>query len=459
MGNRVYIHTFGCQMNESDSQRMLEALRRDGWADAEAPEDADLILVNTCAIREKAEQKLYSALGRYKRQKGGGGALLGVAGCVAQQEKERLLRRAPFVDFVLGPDNLAALPELVAEARRGVRAGARTDWMDSSEYLFPRADPEQSRGRVTAFVTAMKGCDNVCSFCVVPRTRGREQSRPYAEIVSEVDDLVRVGVREVTLIGQNVNSFSGGCDFPELLRRVSSVPGLARLRFTTSHPQDFGEGLVRCFAELGSLCRHLHLPFQSGSDGVLERMRRGYTAAEYEAKVARLRASSPDVALTSDVIVGFPGETEDDFEATLGLLERVRFDNLYSFVYSSRPHTAARLRERDWGLVPEPVKLARLERLQAIQRRVTRELHERAIGTEVEVLVEGPSKSDPARRCGHTSENWVVHFEGDAEPGSIVRVRVEEATTASLGGRLASLVEPPLVSAAAPRHLPLPVVA
>ena len=453
MGRTVFLHTFGCQMNESDSSRMLESLVREGWSAAEGPEGADLILVNSCAIREKADQKLFSALGRYKQEKRSRGALIGVAGCVAQQQKEKLLRRAPYVDFVIGPDNLAALPELVRVADSGGAPSVATGWMDSESYVFPRADPEQSRGRVTAFVTAMKGCDNVCSFCVVPRTRGRELSRPYPEVVGEVAALAEVGLREATLIGQNVNSFAGGCDFPTLLRRVAEVPGLRRLRFTTSHPHDFGDGLIRCYAELPLLCPHLHLPFQSGSDEVLRRMRRDYDAAGYEAKIAALRETAPAVGLTSDVIVGFPGETEDDFEATLRLVERVRFDNLYSFIYSSRPHTAARLREVEWGLVPEAAKLARLERLQALQRRISAEIFGAAVGTEVRVLVEGPSRSDPSRRSGHSPENRMVNFEGEAPPGAIVDVAIDFASPASLGGRLARIVElpPPLPPAKASR--------
>ncbi len=458
MPRKVYIHTFGCQMNESDSARMLESLVRDGWVGTDATAEADLILVNTCAIRDKAEQKLYSALGRYRSAKRARGTLLGVAGCVAQQEKGRLLARAPYVDFVLGPDNLAALPELVRAAASGKPSRVETAWMDSDSYAFPRADAEQARGRITAFVTAMKGCDNVCSFCVVPHTRGRETSRPYPDVVAEVRDLVGVGVREVTLIGQNVNSFAGGCDFPALLRRVGEVPGLRRLRFTTSHPHDFGAGLIRCFAELPVLCPHLHLPVQSGSDTVLARMRRDYTADAYEAAVAALHAATPHVALTSDVIVGFPGETEADFEATLRLVERVRYDNLYSFVYSSRPHTAARLHEEAWGVVPYEVQVERLERLQALQRSISRERMAAAVGTDVEVLVEGASRTDPDRLCGHTPQNRMVNFSGSAMPGALVSVRIDRASPVSLSGREIGLVEaaaPPAASS----HVRLPVVA
>jgi tRNA-2-methylthio-N6-dimethylallyladenosine synthase len=276
VARRYFIHTFGCQMNESDSQRMSEALSRAGWEPAFAPDGADLILVNTCAIREKAEDKLFSALGRYRLLKAQRGIRIGVAGCVAQQEKDRLLSRAPFVDFVLGPDHLEKVPELVE------KGGVETEFLDTEQYVFPQADPETSRGRATAFVTAMKGCDNVCSFCVVPHTRGREVSRPYAEIAREIASLVAVGVREVTLIGQNVNSYAGGCTFAALIRRIAAIPGLLRIRFTTSHPMDLSPDLVRCFTEVPQLMPHFHLPVQHGADTVLERMRRKYTIAEYE---------------------------------------------------------------------------------------------------------------------------------------------------------------------------------
>src|SRR3989454_2602067 len=263
-------------MNESDSQRMGEALARAGWEPTTAADRADLVLVNTCAIREKAEDKLYSALGRYRLLKTQRGTKIGVAGCVAQQEKERLLRRARFVDFVRGPDHLEKVPELV---RKG---GIETDFLETEQYLFPQADPESSRGKATAFVTAMKGCDNVCSFCVVPYTRGREVSRPYAEIVREVASLAGVGIREVTLIGQNVNAYAGGCGFADLVRRVAAVPGVPRVPVTTSHPMDLSAGLVRLFGAGPQLMPHFHLPLQHGAGSVLQRMRRKYTIAQYQ---------------------------------------------------------------------------------------------------------------------------------------------------------------------------------
>jgi len=413
-----YIHTFGCQMNESDSQRMGEALARAGWAATDAPDGADLVLVNTCAIREKAEDKLFSALGRYRLLKARRGTKIGVAGCVAQQEKSKLLQRAPFVDFVLGPDHLEKVPELAD------RGGMETDFIETEQYLFPQADPETSRGRATAFVTAMKGCDNVCSFCVVPYTRGREVSRPYAEIVSEISSLVGVGVREITLIGQNVNSYVGGCTFAELIRRVAAVPGLLRIRFTTSHPMDLSPELVRCFFEVPQLMPHFHLPVQHGADTVLQRMRRKYTIAEYERRIAELPAG---IALTSDIICGFPGETDEEHGRNIAFLERTPYDNLFSFIYSPRPHTGAILKIEEWGEVPRDVALERLEEVQALQMARTLRRRQARIGSDVEVLVED-------RGFGRSRENWTVHFQGDAGAGSLVQVRVQSASLVALRG-------------------------
>lgn len=412
-------------MNESDSQRMGEALARAGWAPAAVPEGADLVLVNTCAIREKAEDKLFSALGRYRLLKAQRGTRIGVAGCVAQQEKDRLLSRAPFVDFVLGPDHLEKVPEL---AEKG---GVETDFLDTEQYLFPRADPETSRGSATAFVTAMKGCDNVCSFCVVPYTRGREVSRPYAEIVREVAGLAGVGVREVTLIGQNVNSYAGGCSFADLIRRVAAVPGLLRIRFTTSHPMDLSPELTGAFHDVPQLMPHFHLPVQHGADTVLQRMRRKYTIADYERRIAALPR---EVALTSDIICGFPGETEEEHRQNLAFLARTPYDNLFSFIYSPRPHTGAILKLAEWGEVPRAIALRRLEEVQALQRARTLERHRGRIGSEVEVLVED-------RGFGRSRENWTVHFEGDAAVGDLVRVQVQSASLVALRGVQSALAD------------------
>ncbi|HEX8908875.1 MAG TPA: tRNA (N6-isopentenyl adenosine(37)-C2)-methylthiotransferase MiaB [Anaeromyxobacteraceae bacterium] len=438
---KVFVHTFGCQMNEADSARMVELLGRHAFAATAHPEDADLILVNTCAVREKAEQKLLSALGRYRAHKARRGTLLAVGGCVAQQEKERLLSRVPYLDFVFGPDNLGKLPEMIDRAAR--ERFAETGWMSSEEYVFPRADPEAARGRATAFVTAMKGCDNVCSFCIVPHTRGREISRPYPEIAAECAALAEVGVREVTLIGQNVNSYAGGCDFAALLRRVAAVPGIARVRFTTSHPHDLSDALVEVFRDEPKVMPHFHLPVQSGSDPVLARMRRDYTVEEYLGRFQKLRAARPGIAITTDFIVGFPGESEEDFRRSLLLLERARFDNSFSFVYSPRPHTGAARRldsAPEWQQVPREVAVPRLEELQAAQRRISSEVMAGQLGQTVEVLVEGALAGEEGRRFGRTPENRAVHLDADearAPAGALVQVRVTRAHANSLSGELA----------------------
>jgi len=427
-------------MNEADSARMVELLARHDFAATPYPEDADVIILNTCSVREKAEQKLFSALGRYRVHKARRGALLAVGGCLAQQEKERLLARVPYLDFLFGPDNIAKLPEMIERAGR--ERFAETGWMDCEEYVFPRADPGAARGRATAFVTAMKGCDNVCSFCVVPRTRGREISRPFPEIVEECAALSEVGVREVTLIGQNVNSYAGGCGFAALLRRLCAIPGLWRIRFTTSHPHDLSDELVEVFRGECKVMPHFHLPVQSGSDPVLRRMRRGYTVADYQARFEQLRAARRGIAVTTDFIVGFPGESEEDFERSLELLERARFENSFSFVYSPRPHTFAALRlgsAPEWAEVPREVALGRLEQLQALQRRISAEAMAGELDKTVEVLVEGVQEGEGVSRFGRTPENRLVHFEAEADRapvGSLVRTRVVRSRANSLSGEL-----------------------
>ncbi len=438
---KVFVHTFGCQMNESDSDRMVEALAGRDWSRTPHPEDADLILLNTCSVREKAEQKLLSALGRYREHKARRGSLIAVGGCVAQQEKDRLLKRVPYVDFVFGPDHVGRLPELVERAGRRERF-AETGWMDSEEYVFPRADAEAVRGRASAFVTAMKGCDNVCSFCIVPRTRGREVSRAYSEVVAEVASLAGVGVREVTLIGQNVNSYRGGCTFSSLLRRVAAVPGVERVRFTTSHPHDLSDELVEAFRDEPRVMPHFHLPVQSGSDAVLRRMRRDYGVAEYLERHRKLREARPGIAITTDFIVGFPGETDADFEASLRLLAEARFENSFSFVFSPRPHTGAALHlgsAPEWMEVPREVALERLERLQSLQREIAVAALAGQVGREVEVLVESPSEG--GGHFGRSPENRVVHLEThgrDLPPGLLVRGRVVRSGHSSLSAELSA---------------------
>jgi tRNA-2-methylthio-N6-dimethylallyladenosine synthase len=447
-GRQYFLHTFGCQMNVNDSLRMGESLATAGYRPTASAEDADLIILNTCAIREKAEDKMLSALGRYRTVKLRRGALLGVGGCVAQQEKAKLLARVPYLDFVFGPDSISLLPDILRRVEMEKVRVVETAWVESEDYVFPRADPLSSAGKVSEFVTAMKGCDNVCSFCVVPHTRGREVSRSFPEILQEVAGLVRVGVREVTLIGQNVNSYQGGISFAELLLRVAQIPGVERVRFTTSHPHDLSEALVDAFRVESRITPHFHLPVQSGSERVLKRMRRDYTMETYLSKLAALRAARPGIAVTTDIIVGFPGETEEDFEATLRLTEAVRFENQFSFCFSPRPRTVAGMKEAEWGEVPHEVKIERLDRLQQLQRRITTEVLAAEVGKQVEVLVEGPSRSNPLRRFGRTPENRAVTFESNAPSGSRVLVEVTSASPSSLAGVQAALVDLPPIPAA-----------
>ncbi len=443
---RYFIHTFGCQMNVNDTNRMSEVLGRLGYSPCPDADSADLIVLNTCAIREKAEDKMVSALGRYRQVKLSRGALIGVGGCVAQQEKDKILKKSPWVDFVFGPDAIGNLPQILARVEADRVKVVDTAWVDSEEYVFPRADPSSSRGKVTEFVTIMKGCDNVCAFCVVPHTRGREVSRPFVEVLTEVASLTAVGVREVTLIGQNVNSYLGGISFAQLLLRVAEVPGVERVRFTTSHPHDLSDELVEAFREQPKIAPHFHLPVQAGSDTVLKRMRRDYTVAEYLVRLEKLRAARPEIAITTDIIVGYPGETDEDFEATMKLSELVRYDGQFSFVYSARPKTTALLKEAEWGVVPHDVKVKRLERLQALQKRISAELMLEFMGRDVEVLVEGRSKTDPTRRFGRTPQNRTVNFEGDAPMGAIVEVRIERTSSAALGGKQGRMVSAPVIA-------------
>ncbi|AKQ66233.1 tRNA-i(6)A37 methylthiotransferase [Myxococcus hansupus] len=449
---RYFIHTFGCQMNVNDSLRMSEVLSQMSYAPTPVPDNADLIILNTCSIREKAEDKMLSALGRYKPVKASRGALIGVGGCVAQQEKDKLLKKVPYLDFVFGPDNIARLPDIIGRVSAERERVVETAFVHSEEYVFPRADPETSRGKVTEFVTVMKGCDNVCSFCIVPHTRGREVSRAFPDVLVEVADLAKVGVREVTLIGQNVNSYAGGISFAQLLLRTAEVPGIERVRFTTSHPHDLSDELIEAFRVQPKITPHFHLPVQCGSDRILKMMRRDYTVVQYLERLAKLREARPGIAVTTDIIVGFPGETEEEFEMTMKLTEEVRYDNQFSFVYSPRPKTGAALREKDWGPVPHEVKIARLERLQKLQRRISGEITAALVGSEVEVMVEGHSRYDPTKRFGRTPENRTVNFEGDAPAGAFVTVKVERATPNQLAGKQVALLKPPTVE-----PLPMPV--
>lgn len=433
MAKRVFIKTWGCQMNEHDGERMAGLLAPMGYVPTTTPEDADLILLNTCSIRDKAEQKVYSDLGRLNAIKAARpDVLIGVAGCVAQQEGPALLQRSPAVNMVFGSKGIERLPALLTEVLTTRRHVVYTE---DPIGIAPTL-PADRRERVRAWVSIMEGCENACSFCVVPATRGRERSRLSREIYDEIAALCASGCREVTLLGQNVNSYgrtsSEGVDFAALIEGIHPIEGLGRIRFTTSHPNAMTPSLIATLARLPKVCRHVHLPLQAGSDRTLERMRREYTFSEYVARVGELRRLMPDVALTTDVIVGFPGETEADFRETLAALETIEFHNIYAFKYSKRPNTAA-LHVEDH--IPESEKDRRLQAALAVQRPITRRKNDAFQGRIEEVLVEGPSKTDRTRLMGRLSNNLVVNFNGlPSLIGRLVRVRIIQVKANSLDG-------------------------
>ena len=452
---RYFVQTFGCQMNVHDSRRIEEVLRSSGYREAPEPGLADLLVVNTCSVREKAEHKLMSLLGTFRPFKEGRrGTVVAVAGCVAQQEGERLLRKAPFVDIVLGPDNISELPALIREVEHGAPPIARTVF-DMDDPKFLRARPHPDRREVTAYVTVMKGCDERCTFCIVPHTRGAERYRPADEIVGEIRDLVAGGVREVTLLGQTVNSWHepgplgessklesktapSTSEFAALLRRIAQeVPDLVRLRYTSPHPRHITPELTAAHAELGLLPAHVHLPVQSGSDRVLRRMARRYTADDYVARTEALKSAKPGLTLSTDFIVGFPGETEEDFEQTLELVQRVGFVAAFGFKYSPRPYTPA-LKLGDE--VPEEVKDERLARLFALVEHQQQTHLRSLVGQELQVLVEGPSPGDTGRFSGRSERNEIVHLiapAGHDPTGELVSVTIDEPFRHSLSGYMA----------------------
>ncbi len=430
---KAFIHTFGCQMNEYDSARMMGLLQRLGYEPAKGPEEAELIIVNTCSVREKAEQKVYSLLGRLKRYKSENGAVIAVGGCVAQQLGEKIFEKAPYVDIVFGTHNIDRLPDMVKEARkRKTRLSGLDMWEIPSTF---EGDQFLEEGSVKAYVTVMTGCDNFCAYCIVPLVRGREYSRASKDVLREVERLAEKGIVEVILLGQNVNSYgkkNGDCSFPELLRMVSRIDGIRRIRFVTSHPKDFSDELVECFAELEKLCPHLHLPAQSGSNRILERMGRKYTREHYLSIIEKLKKARPEITFSSDFIVGFPGETEEDFRETLSLIEEVRYDISFSFRYSPRPGTRAATFENQ---IDEDVKRRRLMELQELQNRITLENYRKLVGKKVEVLVEGKSKRDDNKYTGRTPCNKVVNFEAREDvKGKIIQVNITDAFSHSLAG-------------------------
>jgi tRNA-2-methylthio-N6-dimethylallyladenosine synthase len=431
---RFYIETWGCQMNELDSQRMAGQLMQQGILPTREVEEADIILLNSCSVREKAEQKVYSRLGEYRLLKRGRGDLLiGLCGCVAQQEGERALERVPDLDFVLGPARVGELQEVVARRRTGERVVA-TGFPESRQYDI---DAVSRHGEHKGMVTIIEGCNKNCTFCIVPKTRGPERSRPMADILGEVRHLLDYGFQEIELLGQTVNHWrepGGDWDFADLLDQVARMPGLRRLRFITSYPRDFTPRMVEQVGKHANIAPYLHLPVQSGSDRVLRRMGRGYTRSEYLDLVGQLRRARTDLALSTDVIVGFPGETEEDFARTLELVREVRFAVVYAFKYSPRPGTAA---PRLDGAVPAEIADARLQRLFALQEGIQREINEGLVGKDFEVIVTGWGKQ-PGTQTGRTPCHRVIHFETGSEPvslGGTTTVRVETAFPYSLVGR------------------------
>ena len=437
--SKLYIKTMGCQMNEYDSEKMADVLREShGYELTEAPEDADLLLVNTCSIREKAQEKVFSELGRWRRLKElKPGVMIGVGGCVASQEGAGISKRAPFVDMVFGPQTLHRLPEMVNEVQDKGQPVVDISFPEIEKFDClpkPRADGP------TAFVSVMEGCSKYCTFCVVPYTRGEEISRPLDDVIVEVVRLAEQGVREINLLGQNVNAYQGPmhdgqmADLATLIYYVAAVDGVDRIRFTTSHPVEFTDSLIQAYAEVPQLANYLHLPVQNGSDRMLARMKRGHTAIEYKQKIRKLREVRPDISLSSDFIVGFPGETDSDFEATMKLIADIGFDQSFSFVYSARPGTPAASFADD---TPMETKKQRLSILQTRISQQAMEISRGMVGTTQSVLVEKPSKKNPKQMCGRTENMRWVNF--DADPsciGQFVDVQITEALPNSLRGRM-----------------------
>ncbi len=431
MGQRYHVTTFGCQMNEHDSERMKGMLESLGYEQAEARADADLILFNTCSIRESADNRFIAHLGEAKRLKSENPErVVGVGGCWAQSVKEEVFERFPFVDVAFGPGQIHRLAEFLASD--SLTAQGYFEFEDFSGHLPARRERD-----FQAWLQISQGCNCVCSYCIVPSTRGREVSRDPVELVSEVEALSADGVREVTLLGQNVNSY--GRDLPkerrisfaELLGRIDSVDGIERIRYTSPHPKDMRDDVIRAHAELPALCEHIHLPLQSGSSRVLKAMRRTYNRERYLDRVALIREHLPDCALTTDIIVGFPGELDEDFEATIEVVDEVGYDGAFTFIFSPRRGTeAAEMRDQ----IPHRAKRERMERLVELVQRRARERAQRFVGRRMEVLVEGPSRTDPARLRGRTRHNKTVNFDGTAAPGELVEVEITGATSTTLSG-------------------------
>jgi len=450
MAKHLYIKTFGCQMNERDSEIIEQLLARSGYIPVEAPEAADLILVNTCSIRDKAEQKVYSLLGQLAPLKKENPRLhIGVIGCVAQQEGKKICQRAPYVDLIVGTQQIYQIPAMLdrlnsSETKREISTELEGSFHIPAyqRLLQASASPSPAPREYRKFVTIMQGCNNYCSYCVVPSTRGREISRPLQDVLEEVEILLSQGVKEITLLGQNVNSYGQtnpvadqAVGFADLLRQVAAISGLERLRFTTSNPKDLSPELIACFADIDILCPHFHLPVQSGSNRILKRMQRKYSRETYLERVAALRAVQPEIALATDIIVGFPGETDEDFAQTMDLLETVRFHGSFSFKYSDRPNTrSAEFEDK----VPEKTKKERLRLFQDRQDQISLEQNEKYVGSNQRVMIEDGAETGKAK--GRTVTNHIVHFPTTTlfEPGTTVEVKITRAGKHSLQGELIS---------------------
>ena len=439
---KIYIKTFGCQMNEYDSDKMADVLNiSDGLVKTDTPDDADVILFNTCSVREKAQEKVFHDLGRVRHlKKANPNLIIGVGGCVASQEGAAIVSRAPFVDVVFGPQTLHRLPELIAKKRATGRAQVDISFPEIEK--FDHLPPARVEG-ATAFVSIMEGCSKYCTFCVVPYTRGEEFSRPFDDVIAEIVGLVNGGVKEVTLLGQNVNAYQGAldeggnADFAYLLEMVHELPGIERIRYTTSHPREMTQRLIDCYGKLPKLVSHLHLPVQSGSDRVLAAMKRGHTVLEFKSIIRRLREQRPDLCLSSDFIIGFPGETEADFEATMSLIRELDFDASFSFIYSKRPGTPASSFPDD---VTAEQKSQRLTKLQAQLEAQAQGVNQAMIGTVQRVLVEGHAKKNADELAGRTDNNRIVNFAGQPRLiGQFVEVTVTQALSHSLRGEIVTL--------------------
>jgi tRNA-2-methylthio-N6-dimethylallyladenosine synthase len=435
---KVFIRTFGCQMNEYDSDKMSDVMHAaEGYEPTDNPDDADLILFNTCSVREKAQEKVFSDLGRVKHLKAKG-VMIGVGGCVASQEGAAIIERAPYVDVVFGPQTLHRLPQMLEKRRATNRPQVDISFPEIEK--FDNLPPARVDG-ATAFVSIMEGCSKYCSYCVVPYTRGEEVSRPFEDVLTEVAGLADQGVKEVTLLGQNVNAYRGKmggtdeiADFALLIEYVAEIPGIERIRYTTSHPNEFTQRLIDVYAKVPKLVSHLHLPVQHGSDRILAAMKRGYTALEYKSTIRKLRAVRPAISLSSDFIVGFPGETEDDHAKTMKLIEDIGYDSSFSFVFSPRPGTPAAALHDD---TPQEVKLKRLQHLQAVIEANARRISDSRVNTVQRILVEGPSRKDASELMGRTECNRIVNFKGQPRlVGQMVDVTITQALPHSLRGEV-----------------------